>query len=108
MATFNFKPIHVTNYLEQGKYTGTIKNVQLFDSKSYFAFDIQVESNVIFNTAFSVTNNVFNKFVVNYVDGEGNFVDDQLIGQRVVFAVEDGALDSNGNLRSRVVLIKAI
>ena len=107
MATFNFKPVRVTNYLQRGKYTGTIEKIQFFEEKGYFAFDIRTE-NTIFNTSFAVTNNVLNTFVADYVDEDGNFVDDNLIAQRVVFAVEDGAEDANGNLRSRIVMIKAI
>ncbi len=108
MATFNFKPvIKVTNYLDKGKYTGTIEKIQFFEDKGYFTFDIITDS-VTFNTAFAINNNVFLKFVAEHVDDEGNFVDDQLIGQKVVFAVEDGKTDVNANLRSRVVMIKAI
>ena len=46
------------------------------------------------------------KYTVRFVDEEGNFVDDDLIGQKVVFIVKDGA--QTPELRSRVVMIKAI
>lgn len=107
MATHNFKPIRVKSYLEKGKYTGTIKKIQFFEEKGYFTFDIRTE-NTIFNTSFAINNSIFNDFVADYVNDEGNFVDDQLIGQRVVFAVADGKMDDNENLRSRVIMIKAI
>ena len=72
MATFNFKPvIKVTNYLDKGKYTGTIEKIQFFEDKGYFTFDIITDS-VTFNTAFAINNNVFLKFVAEYVDDEGN------------------------------------
>ena len=107
MATHNFKPIRVKNYLEKGKYTGTIKKIQFFEEKGYFAVDIRTDK-AIFNTSFAVSNTVFNDFASDYVNEDGNFVDDELIGQKVVFAVKDGAKDANMNLRSRIVMIKAI
>ena len=101
MATFNFKPIHKTGHLTEGKYTGSIKEIQFCEEKGYFVFNILTDSNITFNTIFAATNTLFNKFVASYVD-------DELIGQRVVFAVEDGAEDAKGNIRSRVVMLKAI
>ena len=41
-----------------------------------------------------------------YTDDDGNFDDEELIGQRVAFEVKDGA--KKPELRSRVVMIKAI
>ena len=108
MSTFNFKPVHITGYLTEGKYTGAIKNIQFFEDKGYFVFNILTDSNITFNTTFAAKNKVFNEFVTSYVDTEGNFVDDDLIDQRVVFAVADGSEDTNGNIRSRIVMIKSI
>ena len=103
MAIHNFKPKKYTNFLEEGKYTGTIEKIEFYEEKGYFAVDIRTE-NAIFNTSFAVSNTVFNEFASDYVDEEGNFTDDELIGQKVVFAVKDGA--KKPFLRSRVVLIK--
>ena len=108
MATFNFKPVHKTTHLTEGEYTGAIKEIQFCEEKGYFVFNILTDSNITFNTTFAATNTIFNKFVASYVDDEGNFVDDNLIGQRIVFRAEDGAEDAKGNIRSRIVMIKAI
>lgn len=105
MAIFNFRPKKYTNYLEEGKYTGTIEKIAFYEDKGYFAVDIRTE-NAIFNTSFSTINPIFNEFTFDYKNEEGNFVDDDLIGQKVVFVVKDGA--QKPNLRSRVVMIKAI
>lgn len=105
MAMYNFKPKKYTNFLEEGKYTGKIDKIDLYEEKGYFTVDIRTE-NVIFNTSFSTTNTIFNDFASNYVDEEGNFIDDNLIGQKVVFVVKDGA--QTPELRSRIVMIKAI
>lgn len=107
MAIHNFKPKKYTNFLEEGSYNGKIEKIDFYEEKGYFAVDIRTE-NVIFNTSFSTTNTIFNDFASDYVDEDGNFVDDDLIGQQVVFAVKDGAKDANMNLRSRIVMIKAI
>ena len=107
MAIHNFIPMRYTNYLKEGQYTGTIEKIDFYEEKGYFAVDIRTE-NVIFNTSFSTTNTIFNDFASDFVNEEGNFVDDDLIGQRVVFIVKDGAKDANMNLRSRIVMIKAI
>ena len=107
MAIYNFKPKKYTNFLVEGKYTGKINKIDFYEEKGYFAVDISTE-NAIFNTSFAVSNTVFNDFASDYVDEDGNFVDDELIGQKVVFVVKDGAKDANMNLRSRVVLMKAI
>ena len=107
MATFNFKPQHYTQYLKEGQYNGTIEKIDFYEDKGYFAVDIRT-NNAIFNTSFAVSNTVFNDFASDYVNEDGNFVDDELIGQKVVFAVKDGAKDANMNLRSRIVMIKAI
>lgn len=105
MAMYNFKPKKYTNFLEEGKYTGKIDKIDFYEEKGYFAVDIRTE-NVIFNTSFSTTNTIFNDFASDYVDEDDNFVDDDLIGQKVVFIVKDGA--QTPELRSRVVMIKAI
>lgn len=107
MATFNFKPQHYTQYLKEGQYNGTIEKIDFYEDKGYFAVDIRTDK-AIFNTSFAVSNTVFNDFASDYVNEDGNFVDDELIGQKVVFAVKDGAKDANMNLRSRIVMIKAI
>lgn len=105
MAVYNFKPQKTTNYLEEGKYTGTVECIRFFEDKGYFSFDIRT-NNVVFNTSFAVNNLVFNSFAAEFVDENGDFLDDELIGSRVVFAVKDGAHEPQ--LRSRVVMIKAI
>ena len=105
MATFNFKPQKYTNYLKEGRYTGSVEKIDFYEEKGYFAVDIRTD-NAIFNTSFSTINPIFNDFAFGFVDEEGNFVDDDLIGQKVVFIVKDGA--QTPELRSRVVMIKAI
>lgn len=105
MAIHNFKPKKYTNFLEEGKYTGKIDKIDFYEEKGYFAVDIRTE-NVIFNTSFSTTNTIFNDFASDFVNEEGNFVDDDLIGQKVVFIVKDGA--QTPELRSRVIMIKTI
>ncbi len=105
MAMYNFKPKKYTNFLEEGKYTGKIDKIEFYEEKGYFTVDIRT-GNVIFNTSFSTTNTIFNDFASDFVNEEGNFVDDDLIGQKVVFIVKDGA--QTPELRSRVVMIKAI
>ena len=107
MAVYNFKPTRQTKYLQEGEYTATIEKIQFSEHKGYFAFDFRGE-NFIFNTVFTTKNTVLNNFISDYVDDDGNFVDDQLIGRQVVFTVEDGAIDAEGNIRSRISVIKAI
>ena len=107
MAIHNFKPKKYTNLLEEGSYRGKIEKIDFYEEKGYFAVDIRTDK-AIFNTSFAVSNTVFNDFASDYVNEDGNFVDDELIGQKVVFAVKDGAKDANMNLRSRIVMIKAI
>lgn len=105
MAIYNFRPQHYTNYLEEGKYTGTIEKIDFYEEKGYFAVDIRTEE-AIFNTSFSTINPIFNELAFNYKNEEGKFDDEELIGQRVAFEVKDGAKKTE--LRSRVVMIKAI
>lgn len=107
MAIYNFRPQHYTNYLEEGKYTGTIEKIDFYEERGYFAVDIRTDT-AIFNTTFSTINPIFNEFAFNHTDDDGNFDDDGLIRQKVVFAVKDGARDNNMNLRSRVVMIKTL
>lgn len=105
MAIHNFKPKKYTNFLEEGKYTGKIDKIDFYEEKGYFAVDIRTDK-AIFNTSFAVSNTVFNDFASDFVNEEGNFVDDDLIGQKVVFIVKDGA--QTPELRSRVIMIKTI
>ncbi len=105
MAIHNFKPQHYTNYLEEGEYTGKIIKIDYYEERGYFAVDIRTE-NAIFNTSFSTINPIFNELAFGYRDDDGNFDDEELIGQRVAFEVKDGA--KKPELRSRVVMIKAI
>ena len=107
MAIHNFIPMRYTNYLKEGQYTGTIEKIDFYEEKGYFAVDIRTEE-AIFNTSFSTINPIFNELAFNYKNEEGKFDDEELIGQRVVFIVKDGAKDANMNLRSRIVMIKAI
>ena len=107
MAIHNFIPMRYTNYLEEGKYIGTIEKIDFYEDKGYFAVDIRTEE-AIFNTSFSTINPIFNELAFNYKNEEGKFDDEELIGQRVVFIVKDGAKDANMNLRSRIVMVKAI
>lgn len=107
MAIYNFKPKKYTNFLDEGKYTGTIEKIEFYEEKGYFAVDIRTDT-AIFNTTFSTINPIFNEFAFNYKNEEGKFDDEELIGQRIVFIVKDGAKDANMKLRSRVVLMKAI
>jgi hypothetical protein len=105
MAIHNFKPKKYTNFLEEGKYTGTIEKIEFYEEKGYFAVDIRTE-NAIFNTTFSTINPIFNELALGYTDDDENFDDEELIGQRVAFEVKDGA--KKPELRSRVVMIKTI
>lgn len=105
MAVYNFRPQKVTNYLQEGKYTGTIEKIDFYEEKGYFAVDIRTNE-AIFNTSFSTINPIFNELAFNYRNDEGMFDDEELIGQKVVFVVKDGA--QKPDLRSRVVMIKAI
>lgn len=103
MSKFSFKPQRIVSHLQEGEYTGILTEVSYSEEKGNFWFKINVDG-VTFNSSLSQNNIVFNNFAINFVDNDGCFDTDNLIGQTVMFKVKDSAF--NGIIYSRITEIK--
>lgn len=105
MAVYQFTPRRTVTHLDEGEYTGVVKNISFYQDKGYFVFDIQVDG-TIFNTSFAISNIVFNNFAAEFVDENGCFDDQNLLDRQLTFTVKD--VVNGSDVKSRIVQMKAV
>lgn len=90
-----FKPVNMYNCLNDGSYTGIIKEIA-FNSEKYCTFKIAVaERDGLFVHLFSTDDILFNKFTYNFVDDDGYFVPDKLIDKTINFTIKQKQYSEN-------------
>ena len=102
---FSFKPQSFINHLPEGTHEGIIQEISYIENAQMFWFKILVDQS-IFTCSFSIQSPLFNNFALQYVDENGNFSTENLIGTNVQFVVKD--LGEPEQVRSKVTALKAI
>ena len=102
---FAFKPQAFVDHLPKGSHEGTIQEVNYIENIQSFWFKILVDG-VVFTYNFSIQSPLFNNFALHYVDENGNFSTEHLIGTNVQFTVKD--FGKQEQVRSKITELKAI
>lgn len=105
LSTFSFKPQKRAIRLPEGEHVGVLQKIVHCKEKGYFAFDILVDD-VVFNTAFSVNNIVFNNFSVDYTDSNGCLVEEKITGIKIAFTVKD--YNNGSEVKSKITAMESV
>lgn len=91
----NFKPKKMYDSLNNGSYTGIIKEIAL-NNERYFTFKIEIEGkDGLFIHMFPTNDIVFNNFASDFVNEEGYFSPEKLIEKNIQFEIVERTYNDN-------------